>query len=88
MTFKEFEEKFNPLVLNDKEQGLKRLYVPSTWPEARVLLAHPTSCIWTITKEEGKLYLKNDMFFENKVANIICANVCNEPRGTYKIEIE
>ena len=88
MDFKEFKEKFNPLILNESEVGLKQLYVPSTWPEAKVLLAYPNSCIWTITESEGKLFIQNDLHFLGKVANIICANVCNEPRETYKIEIE
>jgi hypothetical protein len=88
MDFKEFKEKFNPLILNESEVGLKQLYVPSTWPEAKVLLAYPNSCIWTIISEDGKLFVQNDLHFKNRVANIICANVCNEPRETFKIEIE
>lgn len=88
MTFTEFKEKFNPLILNESEVGLKQLYVPNTWPEAKVLLAHPTKCIWTLVKEDNKLWLKNDLHFHNKIANIICANVCNENRETYKIEVD
>lgn len=87
MTFTEFKEKFNPLILNESEVGLKQLYVPNTWPESKILLAHPTKCIWTIVKKDGKLFVQNDLHFKNRVANIICANVCNEPRETYKIEV-
>jgi hypothetical protein len=88
MDFKEFKEKFNPLILNESEVGLKQLYVPSTWPEAKVLLAHPTACIWSIISEDKKLYVRNGLHFKGKIANIICANICNEPRETYKIEID
>jgi hypothetical protein len=88
MTFQEFKETFNPLILNKSETGIKQLYVPSAWPAAKILLSHPTSCVWTVVKEDGNLYLKNDLHFKGKVANIICANVCNEDRDTYKIEVE
>ena len=78
MDFKEFKEKFNPLILNESEVGLKQLYVPSTWPEAKVLLAHPTKCIWTCKVIEGKMYICSGLHFEGRIANIITSEVCNE----------
>jgi hypothetical protein len=87
MDFKEFKEKFNPLILNESEVGLKQLYVPSSWPESRVLLAYPTNCLWTLVQEEGKLYLKNDLHFLGRIANIITEKVWVGDRNTFKIEI-
>lgn len=86
MNFKEFEEKYNPLVLNQQE-GISKYYIPTTWPEARVILAYPTNCIWSIVEEEGKLYLKNDLHFQGKIANIATEKVWEGDRNTFKIEI-
>ena len=74
MDFKEFKEKFNPLILNESEVGLKQLYVPNTWPEAKILLGYPNSCIWTLLTIDEKVCIKPGLHFNGRICNIITAN--------------
>ena len=87
MNFEEFEDKFKPIAINNL-LDYKKYYVSNTWPESRILLNYPNNQIWTIVKEDNKLFIKSGLHFENRVTNIITEVECNEKNGFYKIEIE
>ena len=69
MNYKEFIEKFRPLPMNANE-GIEQYYIPSKWPDARIILKYPNCALWTVLKEEG-LVIKPDLHFKDKVATII-----------------
>lgn len=87
MNFKEFEEKYSSIVINELESTYKK-YLASKWPDTRIMLKKENNCIWSIIKEDGKIILTNNLHFKGLIGNIVTEIPFEGDRNTFKIEIE
>jgi hypothetical protein len=70
MNFKEFIEKYKPIIIDSQLTGYK-CFLASKWPDTRIMLKKENTHIWSVLKEEGKIILKNDLHFKGLLGNIV-----------------
>lgn len=85
MKLEQFKQEYIPREIDTTQEDYRK-YLINGWPQSSVLIKTPDDCIWTIIKEDDKIFIKNGLHFLGRLGNLITEKPYTK-EDKFKIEV-